>query len=267
MRDLNFILADDVEEIEFHDALGEQGETTGHLGQVDTQPLEKLKQALSTAPMLQLRNFTKPFVIETYASSAWIGSMLMQASYPIAYLSKGLSLRNKGLDYKIQYKKRAENKVVDAISRRFLEEINELPSTFVVAISSIKPDWMQEVLQSYDQDPECQQLIAQLVIDAHAVPLFQLSEGILKYQNMIYIGKATDLRQKIIRVLHDSFIGGHSGQKRTLQKVKSLFHWPGLGQEVDAFVQQCDTCQRNKPEHFPYPRLLQPLPIPNQAWK
>ncbi|KAL3509283.1 hypothetical protein ACH5RR_028684 [Cinchona calisaya] len=124
----------------------------------------------------------------------------MQVNHPIAYLSKGLSLRNKGLsiyekellaivmvvskwkdyllghhfiiktnhqslkylleqkltstlqhrwltkllglDYEIQYKKGAENKVVDALSRRIPEEDNELPSTSVVAISFIKSDWM-----------------------------------------------------------------------------------------------------------------------------
>ena len=32
------------------------------------------------------------------------------------------------------------------------------------------------------------------------------------------------------------------------------------------YVQTCDVCQRNKIENIPYPRLLQPLPLPRQAW-
>ena len=31
-------------------------------------------------------------------------------------------------------------------------------------------------------------------------------------------------------------------------------------------MQQCDICQRSKPEHVAYPGLLQPLPIPEIPW-
>lgn len=33
-----------------------------------------------------------------------------------------------------------------------------------------------------------------------------------------------------------------------------------------AFVQSCVTCQKTKSENSPYPGLLQPLEVPNQAW-
>ncbi|GMI90520.1 hypothetical protein HRI_002721300 [Hibiscus trionum] len=36
--------------------------------------------------------------------------------------------------------------------------------------------------------------------------------------------------------------------------------------QVKQHVLQCDTCQRVKDEHIPKPGLLQPLPIPTQAW-
>lgn len=35
---------------------------------------------------------------------------------------------------------------------------------------------------------------------------------------------------------------------------------------VISFVQACDTCKLTKSENTPYPGLLQPLAIPDQAW-
>ena len=39
-----------------------------------------------------------------------------------------------------------------------------------------------------------------------------------------------------------------------------------MKQEVIAYVQNCDICQKNKAEHVPYPGLLQPIHVPKQAW-
>ena len=39
-----------------------------------------------------------------------------------------------------------------------------------------------------------------------------------------------------------------------------------MRKEIDIFVAECDTCQRNKHENVSYPRLLQPLPILKQVW-
>jgi hypothetical protein len=35
---------------------------------------------------------------------------------------------------------------------------------------------------------------------------------------------------------------------------------------TQVFVSKCVVCQRAKTKHVPYPGLLQPLPVPSQAW-
>jgi hypothetical protein len=52
----------------------------------------------------------------------------------------------------------------------------------------------------------------------------------------------------------------------TYQRVKALFAWPKIKQSVFDFVQACQVCQQAKVEHVRSPGLLQPLPVPSQAW-
>lgn len=58
------------------------------------QAFAALKEALSSAPVLAIPNFTKPFSIQSDASATGVGAVLMQDGHPLAYLSKALGPRN-----------------------------------------------------------------------------------------------------------------------------------------------------------------------------
>lgn len=63
-----------------------------------------LKQALTSAPVLALPDFSRPFSVETDASGAGIGAVLTQGGHPIAFLSKALGPRSQGLStYEKEY--------------------------------------------------------------------------------------------------------------------------------------------------------------------
>ena len=58
---------------------------------------QALKAALCQSPVLALPNFARPFTIETDASDVGVGAVLMQDGHPLAYLSKALGTKSKGL--------------------------------------------------------------------------------------------------------------------------------------------------------------------------
>ena len=81
------------------------------------------------------------------------------------------------------------------------------------------------------------------------------------------IGSTGELKQKLITSFHDSALGGHSGENATYKRIKLIFHWHGMKKDTTEYVKQCAVCQINKNEHTPYPGLLQPLKVPEEAWE
>lgn len=65
---------------------------------------DTLKQALCSAPVLGILDFTKTFAIETDACHTGVGAVLLQEGHPLAYVSKPLGIKNQGLStYEKEY--------------------------------------------------------------------------------------------------------------------------------------------------------------------
>ena len=52
------------------------------------------------------------------------------------------------------------------------------------------------------------------------------------------------LRERVMKIAHESLLAGHVGAKKTTERILSSFHWPGLGADVRRFCRSCDVCQR-----------------------
>lgn len=281
---------------------------------------QALKTSLASAPVLALPNFQKTFVVETDASDYGIGAVLSQEKHPIAYISKALGPRTRGLStyekeclamimavdhwrsylqhaefiiltdhhslmhlsdqrlhtpwqhkaftkllglqYKICYRKGSTNAAADALSRKPQQSEEEFN-----AISQCVPQWLMEVLQSYDTDPHATQLVATLTLNPNSKPHFSLQHGVLRYKGNIWIGNSPDLQLKIINEMHASPVGGHSGFPVTYRRIKQLFAWNGMKSQIKETLANCQICAQAKPDRSRYPGLLQPLPVPKGAWQ
>ncbi|PHT87286.1 putative glucan endo-1,3-beta-glucosidase GVI [Capsicum annuum] len=60
------------------------------------EAFERLKQAMSTVPVLFTSDYNKTFIIETDANNQGIGVVLSQDNRPLAYYSKALAPKHKG---------------------------------------------------------------------------------------------------------------------------------------------------------------------------
>ena len=54
-------------------------------------------------------------------------------------------------------------------------------------------------------------------------------------------------RLQVMKVAHDSVMGGHLGHRKTLDRVMSQFFWPNLYAEIKRYCQSCDVCQKTTP--------------------
>ncbi len=111
-------------------------------------------------------------------------------------------LKLMGLEYTIKYKKGKENLAADALLRRGLEEVS------VKAISTAVPSWANEVSESYEGDLKVQQLITALTLQPTVHPNYSYKQGMLRYKGRLYIGSKGDLKEKLLKQMHDSPLGG-----------------------------------------------------------
>jgi hypothetical protein len=92
-------------------------------------------------------------------------------------------------------------------------------------------------------------------------------DGLLLYNNLIYIPEDEALRLEILRMHHDDAMAGHYGAAKMLELLSRNYYFPGMSAYVKKYVETCDTCARGKtPRHLPHGELA-PLPAPTGPWK
>lgn len=62
----------------------------------------------------------------------------------------------------------------------------------------VKPDWMQEIINSYATDARAQQLLTELAISSPNSAGYSLHDGIIKHQSQIWVGQNAALQTKLI---------------------------------------------------------------------
>uniref|UniRef100_A0A453QLK2 Integrase catalytic domain-containing protein n=1 Tax=Aegilops tauschii subsp. strangulata TaxID=200361 RepID=A0A453QLK2_AEGTS len=198
---------------------------------------------------------TSEFVIRTdHRSLSCLDEQRLTTPWQQKALTKLL-----GLNYRIEYRKGALNQAADALSRR--------PEAAVCAISVCVPRWLEDVKRSYTQDPQCTKILAAASVPTATNGSFQVHGGLIRYKGRVWIGNNPVVQQQVLAELHSGAIGGHSGVQATYSRLKQHFAWPQMKQTVKAYVAACAICKQAKPEHVKYPGLLQPLPVPKQAWE
>lgn len=142
-----------------------------------------------------------------------------------------------GFDYEIEYKHGRENKAADALSR--------LPRD-LLAMSCPKPAWVDVIRDEACNHPD-------LVVTREAVARgdpsaasFTVKDGLQWHKGRLVLPSTSQHKKKIIHEFHNTLVGGHSGMLGTYKRLLANFFWVQMKSDIKAFIQQCDTCQRNK---------------------
>jgi Integrase zinc binding domain len=75
------------------------------------------------------------------------------------------------------------------------------------------------------------------------------------------------LRLVLMHDAHDAIIGGHLGIDKSLATLQRHFSWTGMRSQVEAHVNSCDRCQRDKASNQRPIGLRQPLKVPSEPWE
>ncbi|KAI1002681.1 hypothetical protein K3495_g5518 [Podosphaera aphanis] len=88
----------------------------------------------------------------------------------------------------------------------------------------------------------------------------------LQFRGREWVPRDDNLRTSIIQTTHDSPLSGHPGREVTYANIARQFFWPGMAKDIRRFIENCDSCGRNKSWRSRRQGFLKPLPIPGRVW-
>jgi hypothetical protein len=132
----------------------------------------------------------------------------------------------------------------------------------LMAFSVPVPHWIEPIQHEVQHYPDLQALTARIQQN-EAVGPWHLQAGLIYFKNRVYLKAESPSTGAIIAEFHNST---HEGYHKGLQRIRSVFYWPKMKQQLRTFIRNCDICQRHKAEATKPAGLLQPLPIPEHIW-
>jgi hypothetical protein len=160
-------------------------------------------------------------------------------------------------DFDIKHIKGKENKVVDALNRR----VHELHATTINMYQSDLKDKILEAAKSDLQYMELMEKLQQGILQQKIEDYKLGNDEILMYRRIIYVPNSQELKNLILREMHNVPYVGHPGYQKTIAAVKSQYYWPGMKKEVVEYIAKCLECQKVKAEHRHPAGLLHHYPF------
>jgi RNase H-like domain found in reverse transcriptase/Reverse transcriptase (RNA-dependent DNA polymerase)/Integrase zinc binding domain len=91
--------------------------------------------------------------------------------------------------------------------------------------------------------------------------------GIITWQERIYVPRNKCLHEDIIREHHDSVAVGHPGRYKTQELITRNYWWPYIQSDIRKYVDGCETCQRTKMHRQKPKNPLHMNEIPSRPWE
>jgi len=122
-----------------------------------------------------------------------------------------------GYDFTIQYKLGREKIPADALSR----------SCFM-SWSESKFKWLELIATMTREDAKLSKLMLQHTQGTLPMDKFVVKDGMIFRRGRLMIPADINLKNQIMQEFHDSKVGGHARNTKTIARICNQFYWPKM---------------------------------------
>lgn len=209
--------------------------------------LECLAAILSIKKFRQYIDGYRFTVITDHASLKW----LMSQKDLSGRLARW-SLKLQGYDFIIKHQKGSENVVPDALSRTQCDSINELLHCIPLFVETVDLNSTEfsdteyvKIVKNVEVDPQ-----KYLNLKVHENRLYIRLEpkqgDVLSDLSIWKLWIPKPLTNKLMEDEHNNVQASHGGIVKTLDRLRRYYYWPRMRQDVQKFVNSCETCKTTK---------------------
>ncbi|GFT21320.1 retrovirus-related Pol polyprotein from transposon 297 [Trichonephila clavipes] len=258
------------------------------------EAFNKVKGALTEAPVLQLPNFKEQFNLFTDASGVGIGAVPNQNHEPIAFTSRTLNKAERNYTVKereclaviwtlnkfktyfgslpVKHRPGVQNAVAGVLSRNPVGNMDGSQIS-CAALQALALNSREQLLRQQREDPELGHIYRYLenpddgsvnaTVCENRSQDFKLIDGLLFYAKYsttlgelrVYIRRS--LHEAIMQEFHDLPLAGHLGKRKTYLKLRYTCYFPYMRKYIFEYVSTCDRCQKfNYRNVLPAGRLI-----------
>ncbi|KAD5317944.1 hypothetical protein E3N88_17890 [Mikania micrantha] len=163
-------------------------------------------------------------------------------------------------DCEIRYHPGKENVVADAFSRKAYGN-----SVILHSIQSSSD--LQNRIHEAQQRTVSKNKLSEEMPSNFELQLESKTNGLLHFQNRLWIPNQNQLRELILDKAHKSRYSIHPGADKMYKDLRDQYWWPGMKNDVILFVSKCLTCSKVKAEHQRPSGLLEQPEIPVWKWE
>ena len=182
-------------------------------------------------------------------------------------------------NYKMEFKKGVENYVADALSRLPVAADKNDYDYDDEIICQVMCDAMctsvtlNDLQKSVDRDPLFSDLKfciqngwSKGKIGENLKPFYPIKDDLCVYNGLVMRNHRfvipNELTSKLVQLAHES----HQGITRTKQRLRELYWWPKMDEQVENLVKSCIVCQSNDKSAKTHFAPLKPVSYPDKPW-
>lgn len=128
---------------------------------------------------------------------------------------------------------------------------------------AILTPWRNRIRAGYLLDPQFQKDACTSTVTKYGL---HPSDGFFWKGDAVVVPDVANLRKEIFEAFHNPAMAGHFGVDKTGVAITEHYWWPGHTIQIRDWVRECSACQLHKPHNSKPKGLLQPLPVPENAW-